>query len=1006
MARKSQKYQKNQRWFSESEPELGLGLVSAYDARFVTLFFPASDETRRYGIVNAPLKRLQLREGEVARGRNGLSFKVVSVEDAEGLFNYRGVQGEQIGELDLADQHSYVNPQEKLLAGQFGRSKDFQLRYHTFLVREKLLGAQIRGMVGARVSLLNHQLSIAWEIATRPGAKVLLADEVGLGKTIEAGLIFHRLVVTGQVRRVLIVVPESLAYQWVVELYRRFNHMITVMDEESAMAEAKGDRRINPFLSRQMLICPVSFFEENPNRVQQATEAGIDLLIVDEAHHLEWSETAASKAYLAVENLSQASERVLLLTATPAQLGEVGHFARLRLLDKYRYTSSKTYFQEAEGYRDLAALAEEILNSEKMSLDLADRVKARYPKDMSLHQLLDQIQFPNQTATFQELAKTLLNALVDRHGTGRVMYRNRREVLGGFPNRIIHPVALKPSSFDFQLAKECNKFVLKESETSKSPPQTIWQTLLAGSPALRAEDFGADTEKIRQLLQQSWEKDPRIDWLVNLLRSLGEEKVLLICSRKNVVFSLQEILPRRYTGKFASFHENMAMTTRDRNAAYFSESDGAQLLICSEIGSEGRNFQFARHLVLFDLPIDPNVLEQRIGRLDRIGQKGDIHIHIPHLLGSPSEVLYRWYQEGMAGFSNPVVGAEALLQNHLAELLQIMSQSLLEMSDDGPAQQEFEQAQFSSALESRITSLLTDTKTDALAVRAKVEAGRDRLLELNSCNTELAEKLKSEILKQDASQEIEEYLEMVTDRFGLTMDSINGKRAFSIIPGPELSLDDFPGIPAEGLSFSFDRDFCLHREDLAFMSIDHPVISVAMDLALEIEEARCAYVEWLGSPAQGYALELIYILEAQAPAKLQINRFLPPQAIRIFLSWNGEDLSAQLPLFDRAVLRRGPAENWNEIRSELEDHLPQLLDTGVSVAAKKVKKVLSQARSTAEMSLGAEIQRLKALSEINAGISAAESQHIIENLASIDAAILQAELRLDSLRLVLRSRKT
>ena len=104
----------------------------------------------------------------------------------------------------------------------------------------------------------------------------------------------------------------------------------------------------------------------------------------------------------------------------------------------------------------------------------------------------------------------------------------------------------------------------------------------------------------------------------------------------------------------------MTIVQRDRNAAWFSESDGARLLICSEIGSEGRNFQFAHHLILFDLPIHPELLEQRIGRLDRIGQTEDIHIHVPYVVGSPQEVLVRWFHEGLNAFEDNLEGGNQL----------------------------------------------------------------------------------------------------------------------------------------------------------------------------------------------------------------------------------------------------------------------------------------------------------------------------------------------------------
>lgn len=116
------------------------------------------------------------------------------------------------------------------------------------------------------------------------------------------------------------------------------------------------------------------------------------------------------------------------------------------------------------------------------------------------------------------------------------------------------------------------------------------------------------------------------------LTSHRSQKVLVICAKAATALQLEQVLREREGIRAAVFHEGMSIIERDRAAAWFAEEDtGAQVLLCSEIGSEGRNFQFASHMVMFDLPFNPDLLEQRIGRLDRIGQAHDIQIHVPYL---------------------------------------------------------------------------------------------------------------------------------------------------------------------------------------------------------------------------------------------------------------------------------------------------------------------------------------------------------------------------------------
>src|SRR5690606_5496292 len=120
--------------------------------------------------------------------------------------------------------------------------------------------------------------------------------------------------------------------------------------------------------------------------------------------------------------------------------------------------------------------------------------------------------------------------------------------------------------------------------------------------------------------------------------------------------ALEAAIKERFNLNLALFHEGLPLVQRDRQAAWFAEPDGAQLLICSEIGSEGRNFQFAHHLVLFDLPLNPGLVEQRVGRLDRIGQTETIRIHVPFVAGSAEACVARWYHEGLDAFARPLHG--------------------------------------------------------------------------------------------------------------------------------------------------------------------------------------------------------------------------------------------------------------------------------------------------------------------------------------------------------------
>ncbi|HJW73143.1 MAG TPA: SNF2-related protein, partial [Geothrix sp.] len=527
----SNRFQPGQRWISEGEPELGLGEVHRVNARTVLVAFKASDEVREFAMESAPLRRVAFRAGDAIKLTDGTTLTVQAAAERDGLLYYTCGRRE-IGETELSSTLSFSSPMDRFLAGRFDSPEVFDLRLAALGHQYRRRKSEVRGFLGGRIDLLPHQLSIASEVTGRLLPRVLLADEVGLGKTIEACLILHRLLLTGRARRVLILVPESLVHQWFLELLRRFNLWFHIYDEARCQAIEAADSGANPFLDNQLLLCDLSLFKD-PQRLQQALEAGWDLLVVDEAHHLGWSPEAASPEYALVEALGRQASGLLLLTATPEQLGMASHFARLRLLDPDRFYDLDDFIRESEGYLELAAL-----------VDRHRRNHSLPPED--------------------------IDRLLDQHGTSRVMFRNTRATVSGFPKRLPH-----------------------------LQPLTVPATDTGRFKAL-AREWLADTQPETEAgFHPTYENDPRIEWLAELLRTSGQDKVLLICHTRRKAEAIQTALKQRITMKMAVFHEGQTLVQRDRGAAWFADRNGARLLICSEIGSEGRNFQFAHHLVLF-----------------------------------------------------------------------------------------------------------------------------------------------------------------------------------------------------------------------------------------------------------------------------------------------------------------------------------------------------------------------------------------------------------------------
>src|ERR1039458_9139638 len=481
-----------QRWISESEPELGLATVVQAGAGRVQVEFKSAGETRVYAADQAPLKRVRFRVGDKARTQADQEFIIKEVMEQAGLLIHVG-EKLQLPEAQLSDRISLQGPQERLFAGRFDPSTTFELRRRTLELFHRSRQSPVRGFVGGRIDLIPHQLYIAHEVANRHAARVMLSDEVGLGKTIEACLILHRLLLSGRADRILVLVPESLVHQWFVEMLRRFNVWLHIFDEERCASIEAGEADANPVLDDQLVLTSIDFLTADPRRSAQAVAAGWDVLVVDEAHHLAWSETAPSREYQVVDELSRKSEGLLLLTATPEQLGVESHFARLRLLDPDRYRDLATFQAEAKNYQGTAEVAEKLLSEQVLTMnDIALLCRLLAP-DAQLEQRLAELAKGSA-----EARQSVLGELLDLHGPGRVLFRNTRSGMKGFPKRTARLARLEAG-----------------------PETEHWLDRVSTE---FAEDAG-DTR-----LQSSFDlaKDPRVLWLVELLQKRDPQKVLLI----------------------------------------------------------------------------------------------------------------------------------------------------------------------------------------------------------------------------------------------------------------------------------------------------------------------------------------------------------------------------------------------------------------------------------------------------------------------------------------------
>lgn len=952
----SSEFAVGQRYLSDTESELGLGVVIDVDDRCVHILFPQSEETRVYAKNSAPLSRVVFKIGDSIADQQGNNYTVTGVDEVMGVLKYsveddeQGVEVKPIMETRLAANITLAKPLERLLAGRIERSDWYDLRQDILRMQSALAGHPLKGLMGARVDIIEHQLYIAHEVGKRLAPRVLLADEVGLGKTIEAGLIIHQQLLTGKAERVLILVPDSLQYQWMIELRRRFNLNFALFDLVRTAAIKEHDPEQNVFATEQCIIAGMDLLLDHDDLYEQAIEAGFDLLVVDEAHHLHWDEAqGGNDKYELVADFANETLGVMLLTATPEQLGAQSHFARLRLLDPNRFDDLDAFIESQDAFAETAAVANILIEDKPLSSNQIEALSGLL--DISTEELAN----INED---EKLRNYALNELLDRHGTGRVLFRNTRESVKGFYGR--------------------------SSQSHPLPLPEAWIDSYQTTGKLREQLWGEENQP-----DGGWlEDDPRVPWLIDILKGeLKQEKVLLIARSGATVESLEAVLRLHAGIKTAIFTEQMTLLERDQAAAFFADREGAQILLCSEIGSEGRNFQFASQLILWDLPANPDTLEQRIGRLDRIGQTQRITLHVPYVESTAQERLYHWYNSALNIFNQISPTAQSVQEEYIQTL-----KPLLEGADTADNQQ-------------ALQAVIAEAKQTRLGLEAQLQAGRDRLLEYNSCRPRVASRIKDAMVDFDSHNLLPQFVERFLASANID-HSVQRDGSWVIAPIDSNEVNEYmESLPLgeDGMSLTFERKLALQREEIDFITHEHPLMRAIYELASTstFGNTTVGMLKSAAMPQGTVLLEINFRVETIAPKVLNLPATLPTQNIRVFMSEQGGDLSSRIsaemimPYIERLDNNRA-----RQVIKARGDVIEQRYCDAEDIARAQLAEIGAQASSRFTQQWSREIKRLKHLQTINPNVRDSEIERLEQLQAQGEQALASLSLVPDSIRIL------
>jgi ATP-dependent helicase HepA len=656
---------------------------------------------------------------------------------------------------------------ERLAIGEVDDGRDLLVRLQHLQLLSIRQADGLGSFLGGRVRLFPHQLHVAERATAADPVRWLLADEVGLGKTIEACLILNRLVHAGKVERCIIVAPQSLTVQWLGELWRKYHQVFTLLDSDR-LADVSRDfgPDFNPFDVHRRVVIALELLVERPHLTTQSVAAGIDLLVVDEAQRLKRPPRHPGEpTWRAVAPIAALGRHVLLLSATPLEDDAHGFFRLLQLLRPEEFPEDEDF-------------------------------ESRMTKGTPL---------PPCTSS------------------------TRRVDIGGLPQR----VGLVVDTGEEASARSIR---LQADVLSRRRAVGRIQRLLSSGAALAAV-LGPEDSALRQQALAMDANDARLQWLVSKApawRTAGE-KTLIFVAHQETLEVVRTALSHRAQLASAVFHEGLSLVRRDTEVARFREAEGPSLLVSTESGGEGRNFEFCRRLVLFDLPWKPTVVEQRIGRLDRIGRRDPVEIVYFRPRGGVAADVVRLY-EALGLFREPLAGLEPQLAHIEGALAEIAVDPEATLTDE--------------ALERLIA--------DARAARTRIQDAAWQQLHRDPYRAGMAEQILARV-PADLDALVESAVLDASTRLGFRIERLRGSRKFAIEFGSEALVDNLPGVPG-GASFvgTFDREEAVQDELIDFFASGHPLVEGLLAQFEDSRDGRVALLDVAIGREAGEGVAVIY----------------------------------------------------------------------------------------------------------------------------------------------------
>jgi len=725
-------------------------------------------------------------------------------------------------------------------------------------------------MLGARIQPLGHQLYAARRVLFDRLPRFILADEVGLGKTIEAGLIIQALNAGNPNLRVLVIAPGSMSRQWLTEFYLRFGaRVFTHLDAGRWIAMSAKAR--SALLDSPLLIVATTALETDPSLGLALIEREWDMVVVDEAHQF----PPGNRLYSLLRALSLKTVGLLLLSATPSKRDLAGLTGLLALVapEVYQPEKVEALRERVERQSDLwsrlnftatllHAAADEgrSLDAEEISY-LAGDWDGLIEGDEVFDALLDRMRAGDAGAAAEVVAyvqefhrldhrlirsrrATLRQPDLDwapRHvevltyqpGVDEAIFLDHLEMVpeplddGGralrclywrfacaTPRNALRFLERRHAVLSGQTGGGCDAMSLLVSDWGAADEEFIVEQMLAGIPALPGEERWLKTAI---QLATAWAEDgcggrvaAVLQWLENHLSMAPENQVLVFSQDADAAAEVASVLAEHLGAQaVGSFHHRLPESELAAIAFRFQHDRKCRVLVCDELGGEGRNFQNASAVIHFDLPVSVARLEQRIGRLDRVGRAADRPV-LSVVVEGPAPCdssLLRIHRDVFGVFERSIGGLEFLLP-HLQMLV-------VRAWGDGPA---------------HLDKARAGIAAEVAAALAAVDEAFDRSLDATKPQLDAALDLArsmDEVVGNGTASTVVEWAKRLGIGHQRTPEGaveFSWRNGHLRVPIPELVIGKGTPDEARNVKGTFKREKALLSENLQFFAPGHQLV--------------------------------------------------------------------------------------------------------------------------------------------------------------------------------------